>query len=149
MPKCQSEASCFESTRGGGWISVGQFLAEFICLRQAAAKGIDLPNHFWRLSVWEKVYLRQLRAANSLLRAYEPAAISRALRSKEGRRVFSLSAPWLDDLVAHEQRKLEVERALATAALSKEPNSGDGPPVASGSRPTFKTSQSALDKLKD
>ena len=88
----------------GSFVTAAQYLAEYVCGRQARAKHITLPAHFWKtMPEWEKQYLLQLRHANALLKIYEPAAVSAALRSKEGQKVLSLGAKWLDDMIKKEQ----------------------------------------------
>lgn len=103
------------------YVTAAQFLGEYVVNRKAKSQGIDLPLRFWSRDTpgysahWEKELRRQIREANALAKLYSPAAISKALRSKEGRKVLSLGAPWLDDLCKVEQAKLDREAALRAA----------------------------------
>jgi hypothetical protein len=131
-----------------------QWLAEYMCGRQARAKGVDLPRRFWSnpsyKTVWEKELRRQVRAAATLLKLYRPQAVSAALRTKEGRKVLSLSAPWLDDLVKAEEQRLAREAELRAAAAEARPP--EPPPPAEKlppgyTRPPFVHKKSILSKL--
>ncbi len=130
----------------GKQVAVNVWLAEFMLVRQASKEGKELPRLYWQLPDWERKFKVQLRCANSLLKLYAPAAISAALRSKEGRRVYSLSAPWLEPVLLAEQRKLDIEAERKKDVVPPAPPSEDESlPEA---RPTFKTGQSAVDKLR-
>ena len=145
--------SRFESRFGGGFIAVGQWLAELMVERLARSKNRSLPVHFWKTPEWEKPFKQQLRAAAALLRLYQPKAISAALRTTQGKRVISLSAPWLDDIIRSEQRKLDLAReaakveAEARAAEPAKPEIVPTPDMPLFSRPAFVRKKSTLSRL--
>ena len=94
-------------------ITGAQWLAEFITGRLAKSKGVDLPIQFWKtLPVWEKEYLRQLRAVNGLLKIYTLQAISGAIKTKQGQKVLSFQAKWFDDIVKEVQRKIDLVNSI-------------------------------------
>lgn len=84
------------------WISASQYLAEFMVERQARKEGRELPIRFWTIKPWKGKFSFQLTIANQLLKKFSPGAISKALRSYEGRSVFSLKAPWLQAIIERE-----------------------------------------------
>lgn len=97
----------------GKSVSIDKLMAEIICERQARYKGIDLPIQFWKTSdFWEKEFLHQLRGAKLLLQLFSKEAISAALKSKKGKKVTSLSAPFLTDIIKEEQRKLDLKEKI-------------------------------------
>jgi hypothetical protein len=107
MAKQRSENSKYESRHGGGWITPAQFLAELMCERFAKKNGQDLPPKFWYKNPWKKEFFKQLSIANKLLERYDPAIVSKALRSSEGKKIFSLGAPWLKKLIDYEEYKFK------------------------------------------
>lgn len=135
----------------GTLVPAATWLAEFMTARQAAKEGVELPRGFWRTHPkWEKVLKQQLRSAASLLRLVPLEAVGAVLRGRQGRRVLSLAAPWLTDLVREEARKLELKKAAA-AALEPEPPPPAPPPetnLPAGRRPALsKAGRGTLDKL--
>lgn len=143
-----SNKSKYESQYGGGWISAGQWLAELMCQRQANMnKKGQLPNKFWSRPEWERAYKTQLLLANGLIKAYSAKAVGCALRRKEGKKVFSLGAKWLDPVVAEEQRRIEQEEALAAEAVPLPALPAKDAPLPN-SRPPVVLKKSMLSKLK-
>lgn len=112
MAKSRSDSSKYESRHGGGWITPAQFLSEVMCERQAKINGEELVYRFWNIQFWKKEFSKQLRLAQKILVLYDPHIVSKALRSKEGKKIFSLGAPWLIKIIEIEQRNfksIEVE----------------------------------------
>lgn len=107
MAKDRSINSKYQSRHGGGWITPAQFLAELMCERFAKKNGQDIPPKFWYKEPWKKEFFKQLSIANRLLEKYDPAIISKALRSPEGKKIFSLGAPWLKKLIDYEEYKFK------------------------------------------
>lgn len=139
----------------GSPVTAIQWLAEHMTAKQAAKEGVTLQRGFWRTSVrWEKVYRLQTRAASSLLRLYSLEAVGAALRSARGKSAYSLAAPWLTDIVAEEQRRLDVKVAAA-AALEPEPavppdthdSQSEALPTPAGRRPPAAKKKGRLDQL--
>lgn len=117
-----------------------QWLAEWATAKQAAKEGVTLSRGFWRTSVrWNKIFSLQSRAASALLRLFPLEVVGAVLRGPQGRRVYSLAAPWLTDLCRDEQRRLELKRA-AEAALEADrpaaPKVEDDVALPAGRRPT-------------
>ena len=107
MAKERSDNSKYQSRHGGGWITPAQFLAELMCERFAKKNGQDIPPKFWYKDPWKKEFFKQLSIANRLLEKYDPAIVSKALRSPEGKKIFSLGAPWLKKLIDYEEYKFK------------------------------------------
>lgn len=105
MAENRSDSSRYESRYGGGWITPAQFLAEVMCERSAKSSNLDLPPKFWNLPIWKKEFLKQLNLANKLISKYEPSLISKALRTPQGKKIFSLGAKWLKDILEKESKK--------------------------------------------
>lgn len=135
----------------GKLITADKLLAEVICERQARAKGIELPLLFWKTDgykdYWEKELLRQIRSAKALLQLYSPQAISKALKSKKGKTITSLLAPWLLDLVKEEEKKIELSK-INQQEYNKEveEKEEDQLPI-NLKRPELKNNKSLRDKL--
>ena len=107
MAKERSDNSKYQSRHGGGWITPAQFLAELMCERFAKKNGQDIPPKFWYKDPWKKEFFKQLSIANRLLEKYDPAIVSKALRSPEGKKIVSLGAPWLKKLIDYEEYKFK------------------------------------------
>ena len=138
MAKNRSDNSKYQSRHGGGWITSAQFLAEVMCERYAKKNGEELVYKFWNVDFWKKEFFKQLAFAKKLLLVYEPHIISKALRSKEGKSIFSLGAPWLKKIIELEQRKfksVDTSKIVDTTQL----------PI----RKPFQSSKSLMKKLKD
>lgn len=143
----RSDGCRFESRFGGGWLAANQFLAEGMCARQARRDKVELPARFWDRPRWKRVFLTQLRFANSLLLLYPVEAIIKALRTKEGARAYSLAAPWLDPLIAEECRRLRQQETLREQKAAP-----DLPPQQAEievPREGFNTKPSPLKRLRD
>ena len=97
-------------------VTAAQYLAEFMCERQAQKNKKELPKRFWNLPHWTKKFKSQLFAAYGLLKLYDEVAIIRAVKSKEARYIYSLRAPTLDDIIKEQQRMLELDKAKAKDA---------------------------------
>lgn len=134
----------YDSAYGGGQITAAQFLAEFMVARLARVKGVRLPLKFWNLPAWKRTYRLQLLHAYSVLKLYSPEAVSRALRSPEGKKAFSLNAPWLDALFQAEQQKdMELVAVCPTTSETSLPAN-----LPSAPRPAFIPKASVLSKLR-
>jgi hypothetical protein len=148
MAKKASEHSRYESRYGGGWVAPQQILAEVMCERQAAKEKTSLPAKFWELPRWKKTFLLQLRLALKLLEKHHPSVISRAIRSPEGKKVFSFGAPFFKDVLVREQEKYDAEIASLAAAPPPPP-----PPEPTADtekpRPDFAPRRSLRSKLED
>ena len=71
-------------------ISASQYLAEFICERQAKREKTTLPLKFWNHPDWSKQFLAQITHANALLKEHSCLDIINALKSKRGESIYSL-----------------------------------------------------------
>jgi hypothetical protein len=121
MAEKRSDNSKYESRYGGGWITPAQFLAEVMCERTAKSQGNELPPKFWNLSRWKKEFLKQLTLANKLVNKYDPSLISKALRSPQGKKIFSLGAKWLKDILEKESFKIKKVNVEKVEEVNKLP----------------------------
>lgn len=94
----------------GKFVSAAQFISEMICERLAKRLKKDLHYRFWVSEEWEKEYKGQIAAANKLLRKYEPRAIINALLTDAGRKIYSLRAPHLSDIIDRAAKRIENEQ---------------------------------------
>lgn len=119
-----------------------------MCDRVARKNKAHLPDKFWQTPRWKRTFLLQLRLANSLLKIYSYDSIVAALRSRDGRRVYSLGANWLDDLIRAEQEKVDRAKRLQEAR----PQEPEPRTTASGKheepRKAFAATPSLLNKLR-
>lgn len=82
MGKNYTEKSGFPSQYGGGYISPAQYLTEKLCVKIARLQKKDLPDHFWELPEWNKLFRRHVGEANKLLKQYNMNVILAALKDK-------------------------------------------------------------------
>lgn len=117
MAKNRTEKCTYLSRYGGEWVSPAQYITEFVCERKAQN---DLPLKFWQLPEWNKYFRNQITAANQLLKDFEVKAILQALRDKRAKRIFSLRAPWLREIVEEKQQQLTLAKAKIDERLEEE-----------------------------
>lgn len=90
--------------------SAAQYIAEIVTRREATKKKIVLPDKWWSKPDWKSKFSRNMMAANSLLKIYEPLAILNALKRKGADWQWSLQHKDLHPFFQEEQQKLEFER---------------------------------------
>jgi len=89
----------------GKEVTPAQYLAELICERLAKKKKKDLHYRFWLSPDWEKEYKGQIAAANKLLSRFDIKYIIAALSTYHGKKIYSLRAPHLSDMISKETTK--------------------------------------------
>lgn len=99
MAKDFTKNSGYKSSYSDSWITAAQYISELMCENMARKNGQVLPYKFWNEYAWKTAFKRQLLLANSLLKLYSAPAIIQAIRSKEGQKIYSLAAPWLDAII--------------------------------------------------
>ena len=83
----------------GVQVSDAQYITEIICENFAKKNKKDLHYRFWLEKSWSKFYKSQIASANKLLEKYRAEDIISALLSDAGRKIFSLRAPHLGDII--------------------------------------------------
>jgi hypothetical protein len=121
-------------------ITAAQYLAEMMCERQAKKEKKDLCKQFWNTDYWIRPFKTQLRFANQLLKIYSCEAITNALKSNQGKNIYSLNAKWLDPLIREEQRKID-------SRIPEVKKVEETPIITNVSRPVFKPKKTILDEL--
>ena len=111
MPKEQTEKSRYPSMYSpGGFVTEVQYIIELVCERNAAFTKRDLPPKFWNLPEWQTFFKSQLRKCHSLLKKYPAPAIIAALKNPKAKTIYSLFAPWLEDIIRAEARILAIKK---------------------------------------
>jgi hypothetical protein len=65
-----------------------------MCKRNAEKKNKgSLPFKFWNKKPWNWTFIRQMNAANKLLKDYDEEVLVKAINSSEFRGIFSLNHP--------------------------------------------------------
>lgn len=150
MAEERSDKNRWKSIYGGGWIASAQYLAEGMIYRQAKTKKKELPPKFWNNDeIWKRAFLLQVRFASALLKIYAPEAIIRALRTPQGKKIYSFAAKWLDPLIKVEQIKWEREQASLAKITPKEIIKMDTNNEIEKPREAFVKEKSNLSKLRD
>lgn len=112
MAKKRSAKSTYPSRYAPGeWVTPAQYIIEYVCENAAQYTGRDLPVKFWKNEEWQKFFVSQTRAANKLLKKYEPKAITAAVKKKKLR---SLLPKWVDGVIAKEQKILDAQNKTTT-----------------------------------
>ena len=83
----------------GVQVSDAQYITEIICENFAKKNKKDLHYRFWLEKSWSKFYKSQIASANKLLEKYKADDVISALLSDAGRKIFSLRAPNLGDII--------------------------------------------------
>lgn len=115
--------------------------------RIARKDNTELPQKFWEKDKWKRLFLLQIRHANSLLKLYSYEAIVKALRTPQGKKLYSLGAQWLDPLIKSEQEKIDIRLA---AMAEQTPKEVEQLPTATDEKPreAFVRKPSPLSKLR-
>jgi hypothetical protein len=100
-------------------LNSGQYLAENMLDRQARRRGVDLPVQFWKDKSLAKEFAKQIILANALLKLYSVEAIIKALRTTQGRKIYSFAAPFLPDLCRAQQEILDRQSKKEVIVPSK------------------------------
>ena len=113
----RSESSTYPSRYAPGeWVTPAQYIIEYVCENAAQYTGRDLPVRFWKNEEWEKFFVSQTRAANKLLKKYQPNAITTAVKKK---RLRSLIPKWVEGVIAKEQKILDSQIKKTTKQVQK------------------------------
>jgi len=114
MAQSQTEKSSYPSRYSpGAFVTAAQYIIELVCERKAAQNCVDLPMKFWKQKEWAGFFRSQLRKCHKLLKSYDAQAIIEALQDKQCKNVYSLFAPWLEDIIALKQKALEAKKAVS------------------------------------
>lgn len=97
-----------------------QKLAELMIQRQAAKDGVKLSEKFWNERDWKPKYRYQIIMAQSLLKNYSYEAIMKALNTFSGKKILSLRAPWLDELIEKEQKAINLTKELQKVMIKNQ-----------------------------
>lgn len=124
----------------GVQVSDAQYITEIICENFAKKNKKDLHYRFWLEKSWSKFYKSQIASANKLLEKYKADDIISALLSDAGRKIFSLRAPHLGDIIdraakENSAKNKEILNKVERNTLSKGKEA--------------KTQKSMIDKLKE
>jgi hypothetical protein len=108
MAKKQSDKNRYPSQYSpGGFVRCDQYIIETICRKKAQTQKKDLPVQFWKNPEWAKFFKSQLRKCKSLLQTYSAEAIIKALEDKRSWNIYSLFAPWLEDIIKEYQVQID------------------------------------------
>jgi len=124
----------------GKSVSPAQYITELVCERKAQKDKKDLHYRFWLSKEWEKYFKNQIGSAHKLLKTYSDKAIVKALLTAKGKKIYSLRAPHLPDMIEQEQKKLDAENKSFTKEVDRKSE-------VSYSKP--KTKKGIISKLED
>lgn len=125
MAKEFTDKSRYKSAYTESWVTAAQYITELVCENIAHKNSEILPLKFWNDRKWNAIFRRQLSLANGLLKIYKESAIIQALKTKEGKRILSLAAPWLDDII----EKCDKVKKQETKITVVEKKDGIRPPL--------------------
>lgn len=78
----RSDKRKFQSRYSDSYVTIAQYITEYLCELVAKSCNQDLPRDFWDIPEWGKFYKYQITLANRLLQDYHPRAMVRALRDR-------------------------------------------------------------------
>lgn len=148
----QTEKRPYLSRFGAGNISPVQWLAESMCDRLARRDKVTLPHHFWNLPRWEKQFVLQTVHAAKLLKSYPIEFILAALRTTQGKTIYSLGfRSKLIPLIEEEKRKDDLIKQMAQITKEDYVSQEDVKELASNEvgRPGFIPKKTLIGKLRD
>lgn len=109
MAENPTEKCCYPSQRGGQWVTAAQFIVEELCVKIAAAKQVDLPERFWQLPEWSKVFRRHVRDANNLLKKHDANLIMKVMRNPLLYKMQTFNFPPFLKILREESEKWKTE----------------------------------------
>jgi hypothetical protein len=127
----------------GKSVSAAQYITELICERKASKDKQDLHYRFWASPKWQAFYKNQIASAHKLLKSFPDKAIIRALLTDEGKKIYSLRAPHLPDIIKKEAALLEKENTVLTKSLERKTD------VSFSKSSNLNTKNNIISKLKD
>jgi len=93
-------------------VTAAQYITEIICEHKAVKEQKELYYKFWNNKEWSRFFRNQIATANKLIEKYGDKPVIRALNDNKARRIFSLRAPHLIEII--EQKAAEVKRENQT-----------------------------------
>lgn len=143
MPENRTSKSTFNSSKGGGFISPAQFITEQLCIMIARQKQSELPDQFWQLPEWNKIFRRHIADANKLLKKYDVEAILLALRDKRLFRMESFHFPPFKKYLEEHQKAISAKKAKEAEIEYVDYKAGEA-----SSRTDVFTKKTGISKLK-
>jgi hypothetical protein len=116
-----SQQNSYQSCRGGGNITAAQFVMEHLLLLLAKQKRTTLPEKFWQLDEYKKLWKRHVRSVHARLKEYDAVVITKALQDRKLSRLASLSnnASWLwKPTFDKYQRQFDIQQELKQENIS-------------------------------
>lgn len=131
MSNKKTDKCKFKSRYGGGYLSSSQYIMEIFCENIAKQKGATLPDQFWKVEPWAKLFRQQIPAAVSLVKEYPVEVVSATLRdNKICKKMSSLRANWLLEPVLKEKyeewkfKNKEVKEEMKKTSTMEKPRGG-------------------------
>ena len=79
------------SERGAGEITAQQYIMEQFLILLAQQEHSALPDNFWKLDKYKKLWKRHVRSINNIIKEYGEVPVVRALKDKRLKRLYSFS----------------------------------------------------------
>ena len=122
----RTSSSRYKSPSTGEYCTGAQYIAEMMCQRMAENNNEgSLAYKFWNTKKWQKTYQLQIIAANRLTGKYDERAIIAALKSREGKKIYSLRFPTLEELIKRHESLIDKGDGKT---ISTELNSAEAKP---------------------
>ena len=83
--------SKYISERGAGEITAQQYIMEQFLIILARQEHSALPDYFWKLDKYKKLWKRHVRSINNIIKEYGEIPVVRALKDKRLGRLYSFS----------------------------------------------------------
>ena len=127
--------------------NAGQYIAEMMCVREAESVNEGMPAHkLWNTTKWKNKYRSQVTKAYQLLKTYHEIAIINALKTSEGKKIYSLRNSRLKSILDREQKKLDKINAREIQKVAYKDTSKAKPMKPYGKTSTISNLRDKLDK---
>ena len=135
MAQERTSLSKYKSPSTGDYCTGAQYIAEMMCQRMAEKNNEgSLAYKFWNTEKWQKTYQLQIIAANRLVDKYDERAIIAALKSREGKKIYSLRFPNLEDMIKRQESVLKKNDGKTIVAKPESAESKPRKPFGEKSR---------------
>lgn len=89
-----------------------QYITDMLIKRRAENENKELPYNYYKISPWSNYYKTTIIQVNSFLKMYSPEVIIAALNDKKGKKIFSLKAPWLEELLEKKEKEFQNKKKI-------------------------------------
>ena len=146
MPKNKTDKRPYLSSYGGEYVRADQWVTEKLCALIAKKSGSELPDKFWKLPEWSKIFGRQVQLAASVLLIYDAEALAKSLKDKRMKNLNSFAALKSENFFS---RVVDEYQSLHDVEVAEQKNAKEIHARDTSVLPNYKQKDNRLSRLKN